>query len=168
MCDNDEPSDDWFDHLGLGWDETGYGQGGHPIIDDIDEGGVASAIHGAVALLGTLHADHATLPAAVASWAAVYGTAMVEPDLDELWHEFEIRRPRTIPDAFMAGAVAMGDAISAPTSTLVSQQVAAHVRIEAELMTRLAEVTGRPVHDVLAYLETWAAVETDDEPSGPG
>jgi len=158
MFDNDEPTDDWFDHVGLGGDKSEDDRlsAGH---DDNREG-VASAIHGAVALLQSLHADRAAVPAAVASWAAVYGTATVEPDLDELQHEFQVRRPRTIADAFMAGAVAMGDAISAPTSDLVSQQLAAHVRIETELLSRLAEATDRPVRDLLAHLEEWAAIET--------
>ncbi|GAA3394579.1 hypothetical protein [Cryptosporangium minutisporangium] len=158
MFENDEPTDDWFDHVGLGGDKSesdrlGAGR-------DENREGVASAIHGAVALLQSLHADRAAVPAAVESWAAVYGTATVEPDLDELQHEFQARRPRTIADAFMAGAVAMGDAISAPTSDLVSQQLAAHVRIETELLERLAQATDRPVREVLAHLEEWATIET--------
>jgi hypothetical protein len=167
MFDNDEPTDDWFDHIGLGGERSADDQVSAGQHSEENNEGVASAIHGAVALLQSLHADRAAVPAAVESWAAVYGTATVEPDLDDLQHEFQARRPRTIPDAFMAGAVAMGDAISAPTSVLVSQQLAAHVRIEAELLKRLAQVTGRPVRDVLAYLEGWAAIETDDEPSDP-
>ncbi|GAA0237160.1 hypothetical protein [Cryptosporangium japonicum] len=131
-----------------------------PTGRDENTEGVASALHGAVALLQSLNADEASMPGAVASWAAVYGTATVEPDLDDLQREFRVRRPRTIPDAFMAGAVAMGDAISAPTSDLVSQQLAAHVKIENELLKRLAQATDRPVHDVLTYLEEWATIET--------
>ena len=150
MFDNDEPTDDWFDHVGLDDEKSRTNEG------------VASAIHGAVALLQSLHTERASVPGAVESWAAVYGTATVEPDLEDLQHEFRVRRPLTIADAFMAGAVAMGDAISAPTSDLVSQQLAAHVKIETELLTRLAEATDRPVRDVLAYLEEWAAIETSD------
>ena len=157
MFENDEPTDDWFDHIGLG-DTTDHDR--IPTGRNENTEGVASAIHGAVALLQSLHADEAAVPGAVASWAAVYGTATVEPDRDELQREFRARSPRTIPDAFMAGAVAMGDAISAPTSDLVSQQLAAHVKIENELLKRLAEATDRPVRDVLTYLEEWATIET--------
>ena len=157
MFENDEPTDDWFDHIGLG-DLTDHDR---PTSGrDENTEGVASAIHGAVALLQSLHADEAAVPGAVASWAAVYGTATVEPDLDDLQHEFRVRRPHTIPDAFMAGAAAMGDAISGPTSDLVSQQLAAHVKIETELLKRLAQATDRPVQDVLTYLEEWASIET--------
>ncbi|SHN44628.1 hypothetical protein [Cryptosporangium aurantiacum] len=160
MFDNDEPTDDWFDHIGLGGES--YQSDRLPAGRDENNEGVASAIHGAVALLQALHADHEAVPAAVTSWAAVYGTATVEPELDELQQEFRARRPRTIADAFMAGAVAMGDAISGPTSDLVSQQLAAHVKIETELLERLAQATDRPVRDVLAHLEEWATSETVD------
>jgi len=157
MFDNDEPTDDWFDHIGLG-DNSEHDRFQADRAENTE--GVASAIHGAVALLQSLHADESAVSGAVASWAAVYGTATVEPDLEELQHEFRVRRPRTVADAFMAGAVAMGDAISAPTSDLVSQQLAAHVKIETELLKRLAQATDRPVRDVLAYLEEWATIET--------
>src|SRR5690349_23798848 len=42
----------------------------------------------------SLHDALPILPGAVASWAAVYGTATVEPDLDDLQREFRVRRPR--------------------------------------------------------------------------
>ncbi|TQS42465.1 hypothetical protein [Cryptosporangium phraense] len=154
MFDSDEPTDDWF---GLGDDE--FTTDRLPAGSD-DKEGVASAVHGAVALLQSLHADRATVPAAVASWAAVYGTATVEPDPDDLQREFLLRRPSTVADAFMAGAVAMGDAISTPTSDLVSQQLAAHVKIENELLRRLAQATHQPIREVLSNLEEWAAVDS--------
>jgi hypothetical protein len=155
-----------FDHDGLDRDELDYDGFDELDPDDFREqngDGVASAVHGAVALLHSLHTERAAAPAALASWTAVYGTALVEPDLGELEDRFRARRPQTILDAFMAGAAAMGDAISAPTSVLLSQQLAAHVRLETELVKRLAQVTGRPVHAVLAYLDEWAAAETEEE-----
>ncbi|MFI5959303.1 hypothetical protein [Cryptosporangium sp. NPDC051539] len=157
MFDSDEPTDDWFGP-GLGDDESTTDR--FDAGSDENKEGVASAIHGAVALLQSLHTDRAAVPAAVASWAAVYGTATVEPDPDDLQREFLLRRPRTVADAFMAGAVAMGDAISTPTSDLVSQQLAAHVKIETELLRLLAQATDQPIREVLGTLEEWAAVET--------
>jgi hypothetical protein len=124
--------------------------------------GVASALHGAVALLQSLHAQRAAVPAALASWQAVYGTAVIEPNADDLQSRLRARRPQTIPDAFMAGASAMGEAMSSPTSVFLGEQLAAHVRLENELVHRLAEVTGRPVQAVLAYLDEWAAAETGE------
>jgi hypothetical protein len=148
-----------YEHDGLEWHELGN----ENFTNEQGGDGIASAMHGAVALLHTVHSDRAGRAAAMASWTAVYGTNFVEPDLDDLQDQFRARRPATIPDAFLAGAVAMGDAVSGPTSALVSQQLAAHVRIETELVRRLAEVTGRPVGAVLAYLEEWAAAEEPDE-----
>lgn len=157
-----------FDHDGLDRFELDYGEcedfeGLEP--DDVSEQnseGIASAMHGAVALLHALHTQRAAVPAALTSWQAVYGTALLEPDPGDLEDQFRARRPRTIPAAFMAGAAAMGEALGGPASALLGQQLAAHARIESELVKRLAEVTGRPVHAVLAYLDEWAAAETDD------
>ena len=163
-----------FDNDGLDWDELDWDELDYEGFDELDADdfqeqdgeGMASAMHGAVALLHSLHTERAAAPAALASWTAVYGTVLVEPDLGELEDRFRARRPRTILDAFMAGAAAMGDAMSAPTSALLSQQLAAHAALESELVKRLAEVTGRPVHAVLAYLDEWAVAEAGDAQGG--
>ena len=51
MFENDEPTDDWFDHIGLG-DTSDHD--GFPAGRNVNTEGVASAIHGAVAMSGFL------------------------------------------------------------------------------------------------------------------